>query len=125
MEKYIKVRTLKQGFKNAFCGLSWAFRTQINFKIHVAGLMIALLFGFFLKINYLEWLILITVVSGVLTMELINTSLEQATDAITETYNKTIKKAKDTAAAAVLIYAFYAILVAIIVFGPKLRQLFS
>jgi len=123
MDKYVKIRTVKQGFINAFAGLFWAFKSQINFKFHTLGLLIALFFSFILKINYYEWLVVLTVATGVLTLELLNTSLEQTTDAITDQYHPVIKKAKDTAAAAVLVYALYAFLVAAVVFGPKIQQL--
>ena len=123
MNKYIKVRTFKQSFRNAFAGLFWAFRTQINFKFHIFGLLVALFLAISLKINYYEWLIVLTVATGVLTLELLNTSLEQTTDAITDQYHPVIKKAKDTAAAAVLVYAFYSLIVALIVFWPKINQL--
>ena len=120
MEKYVKIRTVKQGFINAFAGLFWSLRSQINFKIHLVGLLFTVLVAFYLKINYYEWLIIITVITGVLTLELVNTSLEQTTDAITDIYNLKIKRAKDTAAAAVLIYAGYAVMIAIMIFGPKI-----
>ncbi len=122
MDKYVKIRTVKAGFINAFSGLYWAFKTQINFKIHTLGLVIALLLAVIFKINYYEWLILITVITGVLTLELVNTSLEQTTDAITEQYNKVIKHAKDVSAAAVLIYALYSLIIAVLIFGPKLSE---
>ena len=93
MDKYVKIRTVKAGFKNALSGL--------------------------------YWLILITVITGVLTLELVNTSLEQTTDAITEQYNKVIKQAKDVSAAAVLIYALYSLIIAALIFGPKLNELLN
>lgn len=125
MDKFIKIRTVKQGFINAFSGLFWAFGSQINFRIHLLGLLLAVFGAFFLKTNYYEWLILLTVITGVMTLELVNTSLEQTTDAITDRYNPIIKHAKDTAAASVLIYAIYSLIVAALVFGPKISQLIT
>ena len=125
MDKYVKIRTVKAGFKNALSGLYWAFKTQINFKIHTLGLVAALSLALIFKINYYEWLILITVITGVLTLELVNTSLEQTPDAITEQYNKVIKQAKDVSAAAVLIYALYSLIIAALIFGPKLNELLN
>jgi len=122
MVEFHKIETVKQGFINAFAGIFWAFTSQINFKIHVLGLFIAIGLGIFLKINYYEWLVVLTVITGVLTLELMNTSLEQTTDAITKEYHLTIKRAKDTAAAAVLTYAIYGIIIALLIFGPKLVQ---
>lgn len=123
MDKYIKVRTVKQGFRNAFAGLGWAFKSQVNFKIHALGLLVSVALAYLLKINYYEWLMLLTVITGVLTLELVNTSLEQTTDAITPEFHPVIKRAKDTAAAAVLIYALYSLIVAILIFGSKINQL--
>jgi undecaprenol kinase len=125
MDKPKKVRSVKQGFINAFAGLNWAFKSQINFKIHLLGLLTALLISLILKINYCEWLIVLTVITGVLALELINTSLEQTTDAITDQYHPIIKKAKDTAAAAVLVYALYSVLIGLIIFWPKINRLLS
>jgi len=120
MSPFQKIETFKQGFINAFSGIYWAFRSQLNFKIHLFGLFLAIGLSAGLRINYYEWLIILTVITGVLTLELVNTSLEQTTDAITKEYHPIIKRAKDTAAAAVLTYAFYAIIIALLIFGPKL-----
>jgi undecaprenol kinase len=120
MEKFVKKRNVIQGFANAFSGLNWAFKSQINFKIHILAVIFVLLISFLFSINYQEWLIVITVIFTVLALELLNTSIEQTTDAVTENFNPIIKKAKDTSAAAVLIYSIYAILVAVLIFGPKI-----
>jgi len=125
MTEFQKIETFKQGFINAFAGVYWAFRSQLNFRFHILGLIFSIALGLVLKINYYEWLLVLTVITGVLTLELVNTSLEQTTNAITKEYNLTIKRAKDTAAAAVLTYAFYAIIVALLIFGPKLVQYFK
>ena len=52
--------------------------------------------------------------------ELINTSIEATIDLITDKVHPLAKIAKDTAAAAVLIFGFTAIIIAIIIFVPKI-----
>lgn len=123
MMKYIKHRGVINGFKNAFGGLFWSFHSQLNFRIHVFFTVLAFALGLLLRISYHEWLVVITVISTMLTLELINTSIEQTTDAITLEHNPLIKRAKDVSAAAVLTYASYTILIGLLIFGPKLLAL--
>jgi diacylglycerol kinase len=120
MQKFVKKRSIAQGFANAFAGLNWAFKSQINFKIHIFAVILVLVISLFFSISYLEWLVVITVIFTVLALELLNTSIEQTTDAVTQDFNPIIKKAKDTSAAAVLIYSIYAVLVGLLIFGPKI-----
>ncbi len=118
MIKFIKKSSVKQGFKNAFAGLFWAFQSQINFKIHSFFMVFSIALGIFFKISYQEWLIVISTIATVLVLELINTSIEQTTDAVAKNeFNPVIKRAKDVSAAAVLIYALYAIIIGAVIFG--------
>ena len=123
MNIFIKPHTIKKGFQNALCGLKWAFTTQMNFRIHLFITLLAISLGIYLKVSYLEWLVLLTAFYSVIALELVNTSIEQATDAITRQFNPIIKKAKDTSAAAVFVYAVYAVLIGLIIFGPKILVL--
>lgn len=123
MIKYQKPRSVRAGFINAFQGLFWAFKEQLNFKIHTTAFFVVLVTGWICHLSNTEWLFVLTTSFMILTFELVNTSLEQATDAITEEYNPLIKRAKDVSAASVLIFAIYAILVGTIIFGPKLLAL--
>lgn len=125
MSKFIKSSTVKKGFENALAGLKWAFTNQMNFRIHLLVTFLTVFMGFCFKISYMEWLVLLTAFYSVIALELVNTSIEQATDAITREFNPIIKKAKDTSAAAVLIYAFYAVLIGFIIFGPKILTLLN
>lgn len=123
MMKFIRHSGVVNGFKNAFAGLYWSFHSQLNFRIHIFFTLVAFTLGLLLKIAYYEWLVIITTISTMLTLELINTSIEQATDAITLEHNNTIKRAKDVSAGAVLTYAIYTILIGVLIFGPKLISL--
>lgn len=121
MVKFIKKSSVKQGFKNAFAGLFWAFHSQINFKIHSLFVLLTIGLAIIFKISYQEWLIIISTIATVLVLELINTSIEQTTDAISKNeFNPIIKRAKDVSAAAVLIYALYAIIIGVLIFGSKI-----
>ena len=112
-------------FQHAFAGLFWALKTQPNFRIHITLSFIALYLCWFLEVNSTEWIIVVfTIVLG-LAGEMINTSLEAMTDLITKEWRTDAKIAKDVAAGMMLTIAFGAIIVALLVFGPKLAVLFG
>lgn len=124
---YIKKHTIS--FKYAFKGLFYALRTQPNFWVHLFWALAAFLSGVYFKISSLEWLVLVLTVSLVLVTEMLNTSLEIVTDALkvhkrTEQDDFYIMVGKDVAAGAVLVAAFFSVVIGLIIFGPKLLPLF-
>jgi diacylglycerol kinase (ATP) len=112
-------------FKNAFAGLTWALRTQPNFRVHLACSLVAVSLGFYLGITNTEMaIILFTILLG-LSAEMINTALEAMTDLITTEWKQQAKIAKDVAAGMMLLVAIGAILIAIFIFTPYLHLLFG
>ena len=110
-------------FKYAWAGVSYAFRTQRNFRIHVIVATLALSLSFLLKLSIVK-VAIITLTSGaVLTMELLNTALESVVDlTVEQSYHELAKIAKDCAAAAVLISALVAVLIAGLLIAPPLMD---
>jgi len=106
--------------KYALSGLISAFKSQLNLRLHFFAISLVIMAAIYFQINYYEWLILISIIFNILVLELMNTSIEQTTDAITVEFNPIIKKAKDISAAAVLIYALYAVTIGLIIFGGKI-----
>lgn len=111
-------------FKNAFNGIIWAFTTQPNFRVHFFLATVAILAGIFLKISYVEMTILVLTIVFGLGVEMVNTSIESMTDLITMEYRKEAKIAKDVAAGMMLIVAVGAVIVACLIFLPRLISLF-
>lgn len=112
-------------FKNAFGGICWAFRTQPNFRVHIFISVIVLFAAYLLRVSVTEiTLLLFTILLG-LTAEMINTSIEAVTDLVTSEWHKDAKIAKDVSAGMMLLVAFGAIVVAVIVFGPKIIRVFQ
>ncbi|MFQ5452219.1 MAG: diacylglycerol kinase family protein [Candidatus Paceibacterota bacterium] len=107
-------------FKHALDGLVWAVNTQKNYRIHLIFSFTAFILGYVLRISQTEWLIVILLITIGLVLEAINTSLEATTDAITREYNEQIKIAKDVSAAAMLTYSVGVIILAILIYLPKL-----
>ena len=116
----LPVHQQKIGLHFAINGLLWAFKYQINIKIHVGALVFVLFLGLVTNLHMTEWLFVMSAIFAVLITEILNTSIEQATDAISTKFNSTIGHSKDLAAGAVLLSALYASLVGIIIFLPKI-----
>jgi diacylglycerol kinase (ATP) len=111
-------------FKYAWAGISYAFKTQRNFRIHVSVCALAIGMGVCLKLESVE-IAVIGITSGlVLALELVNTAIESLVDlTVKQTYHELAKIAKDCAAGAVLVSALVAVLVAATLLLPPLFAL--
>ena len=113
-------------FNYAWQGVSYAFRTQRNFRIHVVVGSLAVSLAIALSLTPVELSVIVLTCGIVLTMELINTALESVVDlTVEQTYHELAKIAKDCAAAAVLISALVSVSVAVCLLLPPLVQLLS
>lgn len=107
-------------FKTAIAGIRWAVRTQPNFRVHLVLSMLTLLGGWFFRVSTMEMLILIfTIVLG-LSAEMVNTAIESMTDLITKEWRIEAKIAKDVSAGMMLVTAFGALIVALVIFLPHI-----
>ena len=85
--------------------------------------IIAIALGVILKVNPLEWSLLIIVIAIVFIAELLNTAIETLSDYVNPEWNEKIMQVKDYAAAAVLISATVSLLVGGLIFIPKILDL--
>ncbi|WP_264327335.1 diacylglycerol kinase family protein [Romeriopsis navalis] len=105
----------------AWMGISYAFQTQRNFRIHTIVGSIAIGLGIWLQLPAVELTVIGITIGLVLAMELLNTAIEAVVDlTVKQNYHELAKIAKDCAAAAVLISAFAALGVAGCLILPKL-----
>ncbi|WP_107669287.1 diacylglycerol kinase [Cyanothece sp. BG0011] len=112
---------LFQSFKYAWAGISYAFVTQRNFRIHTAMTATAISFGLFLHVTALGMAIVALTCALVMVLELLNTALESVVDlTVGQSYHELAKVAKDCAAGAVMISALAAVLVAGFIIAPPL-----
>ncbi len=108
-------------FKYAWAGISYAFLTQRNFRIHTAMTATAISVGLFLHINAVGMAIVALTCALVMVLELLNTALESVVDlTVGQSYHELAKIAKDCAAGAVMISALAALLVAGFIIAPPL-----
>jgi len=113
-----------RSFRYAFRGITELIREEHNFRIHLAVLIIVIASGIFFRISLSSWVTIIFVSALVLVSECINTSIEKLADAINPEPDERIRKAKDIAAAAVLISAIAAVITGLLIFAPYLLRLF-
>ncbi|NEP17605.1 MAG: diacylglycerol kinase family protein [Leptolyngbya sp. SIO4C1] len=115
---------LFSSFRYAWAGISYAFKTQRNFRIHTGIGIIAFTLGWLLKISSTEAAIICLTIGAVLVMELLNTALESLVDlTVGQTYHELAKICKDCAAGAVLVAAVAAIIIALFIYTPPVLAL--
>lgn len=111
---------LMASFGYAFAGLAYSFQSQRNFRVHLAIALIAALGGILLGLTWVEWAVLFTTFTLVLSAEMVNTMIESLVDLVTAEYHPLAKVAKDVAAGVVLLTAIGAVAVGLAIFGPRL-----
>lgn len=107
-------------FKYAIEGLAAALRDQPNLVFQLCITAIVLTLGFYFQITRVEWLIVSLTIGFVITSELTNTAIEEIVDSFTDKAHPSAKKAKDVAAAAVLIASLTAAIIGLMIFLPYL-----
>jgi len=107
----------------ALNGLKLLLREEHNARIHLVAALVAIALGWFLKLSRLEWAMIFLVIGAVFAAELFNSALENMADHLSPEKHEKIKKVKDMAAAAVLICAFTAVVIACLIFLPKIYRL--
>lgn len=117
-------KSLPASFYFAWQGVKYAFLTQRNFRIDVAIAVLAIFLSCYLHISPPELVMVCLMIALVLALELLNTALEAVVDlTIGKTYHELAKIAKDCAAGGVLVSAITALVVAGILFVPRLLVL--
>lgn len=111
---------LIRSFGFAFKGLGYAFRTQLNFKIHTAAALMVCIMGYHFDIDRSEWLWIIAAMGIVFIAELTNTAVETLVDLVSPEYNPKAGIVKDLAAAVVLLSSITSVVIGLIIFLPRI-----
>lgn len=109
---------LIQSFRAAFSGIRTAVSGQRNLKIHVASALVVCAAGVYVDLSLTEWALVAFAIGLVITAELINSSIEALVDLVEPRVNPKAGRIKDIAAGAVLVAAFTAIIIGVLVFTP-------
>lgn len=117
-------KRLIKSFKYAIEGIKYAFKYEQNIIVHTLVMILVIILGIVLKINYFEWLICLILFGLVIATEMINTSIEAVVDLACPKIDPLAKIAKDTASGAVLVFALTAAVSGLLIFLPKIIELF-
>ena len=108
-----------KGISYAINGIKTAFKTEVNFKTHLAATFLVVLSGWFFEISAIEWIFIAGCTGLVISMEMMNTAVEYLVDFVSPEIHVTAGKIKDISAGAVLTVALTALIVGLIIFIPK------
>ncbi len=120
MSKYASTGYVKS-FANALKGLSLAYKSQKNYRVHLLIGFLSLLAGVVLNFRCIEYCVLILAISNVITAELFNSVIEFTLDAYYKNnYSELVKMAKDLAAGVVFFSALTSVLIGLMLFTRKI-----
>lgn len=114
------LRAVLRSFGYAFTGLAVLLRTQRNARIHTAAVLVVIGVGLLLRLSRIEWLAVTLICTLVLCLEAVNTALEAVVDLASPELHPLARRAKDVAAAAVLLAALGALVIAALLVLPRL-----
>ncbi|HSZ24994.1 MAG TPA: diacylglycerol kinase family protein [Cytophagaceae bacterium] len=118
------LKTIKS-FRCAIRGFGKVMRYENNAKIHLIATLVVLIFGFYFRISFRDWCLLLIAVTLVWVSETLNTAIEKLVDLLSPDYNEKAGNIKDIAAGAVLIASIGALIIGIIVFDHYLFHNFA
>ncbi|MES2691589.1 MAG: diacylglycerol kinase family protein [Bacteroidota bacterium] len=113
-----------KSFGYAIKGVISAFKSEKHLQFHLLAAAAVTALGFWLKLNTIEWSIIIICIAMVFVAELFNTAIEKLVDLVSPEYNKTAGLIKDVAAGAVLLASIAAAIVGVLVIGNKCCTLY-
>lgn len=116
----INFKKLMKSFVYAVKGLAYVWRVEQNFRIQSLAALMVLILALYLKVTKIEVAVLLLVSLIVLLLEILNTVFEHLVDLVKPRLNQYVKIIKDIMAAAVLISAFFALIIGLIILLPYL-----
>lgn len=121
-----KARNFFQSLGFARDGILYCLKTQRNIRIHFVITVVVLCLSGILSLNPLEWTVIFICIALVISMEIMNTTIETLIDLYyKDNYSELAKNAKDAAAGAVLICSICSSIVGMLIFVPKILNLYS
>lgn len=103
-------------------GLKWVFSTQKNIKFYLLAAGITFLAAAWLHIKTTDLVLIVVAVALVFVSEVINSAVEKTVDLACPDYHPLAAVAKDAAAGAVLLAAFFAVIIGWLVFYPYAKK---
>lgn len=109
-----------RSFRNAFRGIVVAIQQETHCKIHLLATIAVIVLGILLHIALNEWIVIFICIAMVWCLELINTAIENIVDIVSPERQERARNIKDIAAGAVLFAAICSVIIACLIFIPKI-----
>ncbi|MFA5750882.1 MAG: diacylglycerol kinase family protein [Candidatus Paceibacterota bacterium] len=109
---------------HAWRGIKIIFASGHNTWGFVFFSLLAIYLGFLLHISITEWCVLVLIIGIVFITEAINTAIEIDINLTSPVFHPYARDTKDVAAGASLLSVFFAIIIGIIIFVPKIYGLY-
>ncbi|HEY0492385.1 MAG TPA: diacylglycerol kinase family protein [Candidatus Dormibacteraeota bacterium] len=119
----LDLRRTLYSFRHAGRGLSWAVSSQANLRFHLVAAAAVLLLALVFRFTAIEFVGLVLCFAVVIAAELFNTALEVLIDYAWPERHPMIGRAKDVAAAAVLMAAIGTALVGLLLFARHILHI--
>ncbi|UOB17757.1 diacylglycerol kinase [Abyssalbus ytuae] len=118
MIKFIfnRIKSIGYAFKGAYLLITTEASIKVQFFIGI----IVTIAGFYFHISPTEWVIQILTIAVIMSVEGVNTAIEEIADFIHPDHHKKIGLIKDLAAGAVFITAIAAVIIGCIIYIPKI-----
>lgn len=121
-ESFLKNRIRSVGF--SLRGIAVLIRTEKSIKIQLFAAVFITMVGFFANLTATEWIAQCIIIGLVLVAEALNTAIEKIADFVQPEYDEKIGLIKDIGAGAAGIAAIISLIVAGIIYLPRIQGLF-
>ena len=108
-----------RSFGYALKGIKAVFGKEANMNIHLIMTTLVIICGFVFSISITEWMLCIGCFGLVISLEMLNSAIENLVDLVSPEKHVLAGKVKYIAAGAVLVGAICAAIVGLIIFVPK------
>ncbi len=123
-KKKFSIVTQAKSLTHAMRGILLVIRTEHNFWLHLLMTVIVGILGILLSISSVEWIFVTISVFLVFAAEAFNTAIEIDMNLTSPEHHPYARDTKDVAAGAVLITSIMAAIIGLIIFLPKVFNLF-
>ncbi len=113
-----EIRKLRQSFQYAIRGICLCMRSERNFRIHLTATCYVTIFAILGQLSMVKCAVLALCFGVMMGAELMNTAIEYLCDWQASGYDRTVRDAKDIAAAAVFVCAAACTVIGCIFFIP-------
>lgn len=114
------IKTRLDSFRFALRGVRLLLRSETHARIHLLATILVVALGATFSLSSVEWGLIILVTGLVWTAEAFNTAIERVVDLASPERHELAEKAKDLAAGGVLLAAVTAVMVGLLLFGPRI-----